>query len=74
MERRIAGARKVASRRGVTLRTLIEEGLRHVVKGDSARPGFQLKDASFTGRGLDPAFGEGEWERIRDTAYTGRGA
>ena len=67
-------ARKVADRRGVTLRTLVEEGLRHVVKAASKRPNFRLRDASFRGDGLDPAFADGEWERVRDAAYTGRGA
>lgn len=67
-------ARKVAGRRGVTLRALIEEGLRHVVKAGGRRPRFTLRDASFKGDGLDPAFGDGDWERIREEVYRGRGA
>jgi hypothetical protein len=67
-------ARRVADRRGITLRTLVEEGLRQVVKAERARPRFTLRDASFGGTGLDPEFADGNWERIRDTAYSGRGA
>jgi len=67
-------ARKVADRRGVTLRTLIEEGLRQVVKAGSKRAPFRLRAAAFTGTGLDPAFQDGDWDRIRDAAYKGRGA
>lgn len=67
-------ARRVADRRGVPLRTLIEEGLRHAVRSAARRTPFRLRDASFAGDGIDPAFGSGEWERVRDAAYAGRGA
>ena len=66
-------ARKVADRRGVTLRALIEEGLRHVVKSDARRPRFTLRDASFAGEGLSREFADGDWQRIRDAIYEGRG-
>jgi Bacterial antitoxin of type II TA system, VapB len=67
-------ARKMADRRGVTLRALIEEGLRHVVKSGARRPRFTLRDASFAGDGLSPEFADGDWERIREAVYKGRGA
>ena len=67
-------ARRLADRRGVTLRTLVEEGLRHVVKSERRRPAFRLRDASFTGEGLQPAFDGATWERVRDAAYEGHGA
>lgn len=70
----LADARKVSARRGVTLRTLIEEGLRGVVRADAARSTFRLRDASFRGEGLDPAFSAEDWDRLRDGAYKGRGA
>jgi hypothetical protein len=66
-------ARKAAQRRGTTLRALIEEGLRHVLKTTARRPAFTLRDASFKGEGIDPAF-DGDWERVRDAIYKGRGA
>lgn len=67
-------ARTIADRRGVTLRTLIEEGLRQVVKAGVRRPPFTLRDASFGGQGLDPAFADADWEAVRDAVYKGRGA
>jgi Arc/MetJ family transcription regulator len=67
-------ARRVAEQRGVTLRTLVEEGLRHVVKTGKRRPEFRLRDASFTGEGLQPAFDGAPWERVRDAAYEGHGS
>lgn len=66
-------ARKVAARRGVTLRTLIEEGLRQVVKTGATKK-FRLRDESFAGDGLDPSFAQAEWAQVRDAAYKGRGA
>lgn len=67
-------ARRVADRRGVTLRTVIEEGLRHVVTSERRRPPFQLRDASFRGEGLQPEFEGATWDRLRDAAYGERGA
>jgi hypothetical protein len=70
----LSEARRVADRRGVTLRTILEEGLRQVVKAERGKPRFTLKDASFGGTGLGPEFADGHWEQIRDAAYSGRGA
>lgn len=69
----LADAKQLAARRRTTLRALIEQGLRHVLsRGDD--PGqFRLKDARFAGRGLQPEFSGGSWERIRDASYSGRG-
>jgi Bacterial antitoxin of type II TA system, VapB len=67
-------AKRLAARRGVTLRTLVEEGLRQVVKSERRRPAFRLRDASFTGEGLQPAFDGAAWDRVRDAAYEGHGA
>ena len=67
-------ARRAAERRGVTLRTLVEEGLRHAVKAGLSRPGFRLRSASFRGEGLASGFAEPDWARTRDTIYRGHGA
>ena len=67
-------ARSVAEREETTVRALIEEGLRHVVKERKAGPGFRLRKSTFRGQGLRPEIGEGSWERLRDLAYEGRGA
>jgi hypothetical protein len=67
-------AKELANRRGVTLGTLAEEGLRHVVEAERQRPAFRLHDASFTGEGLQSAFRGCTWKAFRDAAYEGDGA
>lgn len=70
----LSQARKVAAREGTTVRALIEEGLRRVL-GERSRAGeFRLRKATFKGKGLQPGLREGDWERIRDAAYEGRGS
>ena len=67
-------ARKLAAREGITLRTVVERGLRRVVA--EAKPGtpFKLRRASFKGRGLQADLRDASWEKLRDLAYEGRGA
>ncbi len=62
--------RKVAVREGVTLRTLVERGLRRVVAETKHTAPFRLRRASFKGRGRP---GEPTWDRLRDLGYAGRG-
>lgn len=66
-------ARRAAARDGVTVRALLIEGLHRVLESRKRDPGFQLRDASFKGEGLQPDVAEGSWERMRDLAYEGRG-
>jgi len=66
-------ARSVARREKTTLRALIEAGLRQVLRDRRRRSRFRLRDASFGGRGLQPEFPDGDWQRIREAAYQGRG-
>jgi hypothetical protein len=66
-------ARALARREKTTLRALIEVGLRQVLRERRRRSSFRLRDASFAGRGLQPEFREGDWQRIREAAYEGRG-
>lgn len=67
-------AKAVARREKTTLRALIEAGLRHVVRDRRRKARFRLRDASFRGKGLQPGFQDGDWQRIRGAAYEGRGA
>lgn len=69
-------ARTVAAQEGATLRELIEAGLRREVteRRRRRRRRFELRDASFKGRGLQPEFRDAGWDRIRDALYEGRGA
>jgi hypothetical protein len=57
-----------------TLRALIEEGLRRILKRRQRRGDFRLRRATFRGNGLQPGVREGSWERIRDLVYERRGA
>ena len=70
----LESARRTARSRGVTLRELIEMGLRRVVEEAGTGPEFRLRDASVGGAGLTPEFADGSWERIREAVYEGRGA
>ena len=63
-------ARRLAKRRGTTMRALIEEGLRAVLQTHHATPrGFVLRDASFDGDGLDPGVDLANWPQIRSLIY-----
>ena len=66
-------AKTVARREKTTLRALIEAGLRQVLRDRRREAGFRLRDASFRGKGLQPGFRDGDWQRIREAAYEDRG-
>lgn len=67
-------ARKAADKEGTTVRALIEEGLRVVLKSRRPSAPFRLRDGSVKGRGLQPGIREGDWEQIRDLIYDGHGS
>ncbi|MGH2458200.1 MAG: hypothetical protein ACRDIY_04965 [Chloroflexota bacterium] len=58
---------------GVTLRDLVEDGLRRVLEERAQRGTFRLRRATFRGNGLQPDVIEGAWQRVRERAYEGRG-
>jgi hypothetical protein len=66
-------AKAIARRERTTLRALIEAGLRQLLRGRRRRESFELRDASFRGRGLQPEFRDADWQRIREAAYEERG-
>jgi len=66
-------ARKMAARQGVTLRALVERGLRRVVAEEKPAAAFKLRRASFKGRGLQTEANAVSWDRLRELAYEGRG-
>jgi hypothetical protein len=67
----LKAARRRAQARGMTLRSLVEEGLRRVLREDQGQTPFRLRNASFEGKGLAPEVGE--WTTIREAIYRGRG-
>ena len=57
----------------ITLSSLIERGLRLVLRADSQRDRFKPRDASVDGRGLQRPYRDAEWARIRESTYEDRG-
>lgn len=68
-------AKRVASEEGVTVRALLEQGLRRSLsdRKRQRRTKFRLRRATFKGRGLQRRVRELGWERLRELAYEGRG-
>ena len=70
----LSEARRLAQRERRSLRALIEEGLRLVVRHRRAKSGtFRLRKASFRGEGLQAGLEAASWEEIRRQTYSGRG-
>jgi len=66
-------ARRVAHRERVTMRSLVEAGLRRVLADHNKSGGFRLRKATFRGKGLQSGLEGASWGRIRDASYEGRG-
>jgi hypothetical protein len=66
-------AREMAANEGVTLRAVVERGLRRVVDEKKGGKPFKLRDGSVGGNGLQPEFRDAPWERFREAIYEGRG-
>ena len=69
----IKDAKRVASRDGVTVRTLVESGLRHELERRKQPTVFHLRRATFKGKGLQAGARGLSWDQLRELAYTGRG-
>ena len=67
-------ARLLAATEGITLRQLVDVGLRYAVdqRKRQVEP-FRLRDASFGGNGLVEDLTGADWDHIRELAYEGRG-
>jgi hypothetical protein len=65
-------AREIARGEGITLKALIEEGLRAAIARRAGRAKFTLEDASVGGDGLQPEVNTASWEEIRALAYGDR--
>jgi hypothetical protein len=66
-------AKRTARREGTTLRALIEEGMRLVLKTRQRRSGPPFRVRTFKGDGLTAEFRDAGWERIREEIYRDRG-
>jgi len=70
----IKEAKLVADREGITLKILIEEGLREAIAKRAKAKKFRLRKASFSGKGLQPPFEGAGWEQVRAAAYEDHGS
>ncbi len=67
-------ARHYAARHHVTLRSVIEDGIRMKLRAEQTRSAFRLRDAAVKGSGLQPEFSDAGWPAVRKAIYEGRGA
>ena len=64
--------KRYAAAHGMTMREVLETGLRHVLASErAASKPFRLKRCTFKGKGLAQ---EESWPEIRTRIYEGRGA
>ena len=66
-------AKAYAVRKHTTLRAVIEQGIRQVLRNERSASRFKLRDASFGGNGLQKEYKDADWAKIREAAYEGRG-
>ena len=69
----LSEAKKVSAQQHLTLRALVEQGLREVIQKHQSEPAFKLRPASFKGKGLQPAYRGASWSEVRSAIYKGRG-
>lgn len=66
-------AKRLAARRGTTLRALIEDALTKELDAAEREPAAPVRTHTFGGRGLQPGLSWGDWSTIRAMVYEGRG-
>ena len=66
-------AKAYAARKRTTLRAVIEQGIRQVLRNDRSASKFKLRDASVGGNGLRDEYRDADWAKIREAAYAERG-
>jgi Arc/MetJ family transcription regulator len=62
-------AQTIAARDGTTLKELVDEGLRKVIKERKEAKPFKLEDGSVHGEGLSPEFRDATFEEILAASY-----
>ena len=67
-------AKAHAAKQQITLRALIERGVRLAIREDQTKANVKLRDASVKGDGLNPELDGKDWGEIRSLIYEGRGA
>jgi len=65
-------AHRLAREEQTTLKSLMEEGLRAVIARHRSQSEFVLRDASVSGRGLQPGARNASWADLREIIYGSR--
>ena len=68
----LARAKRLARRKGTTLRALVEEGLRRVLDGPPTSSGFKLPDCAVGDAQAANPLERFTWQDLRDEIYGGR--
>ena len=68
----LRAARQAARRDGITVRALVEQGLRLVLEARRQAAPYRLRDASVGGQGLQPGAEGLSWDALRALAYGDR--
>ena len=66
-------AKKLAAKEKVSLKSLIESGLRRVLREHQEEQAFQLRRVTFDGNGIREDFRDSSWQDLVDHVYQGRG-
>ncbi|HZZ86804.1 MAG TPA: type II toxin-antitoxin system VapB family antitoxin [Caulobacteraceae bacterium] len=66
-------ARRAAAREGVTLRAVVERGLREVLSRGTTTAPFKVRPVTFKGEGLRPELRGRTWAEILDVSYESPG-
>lgn len=66
-------AKALARKERVSLRSLVEQGLKLALAQRRKAQPFKLRDASINGHGLQPEADAYSWEHVRALIYEGQG-
>ena len=69
----LSRAKQLGRRQGKTLRAVVEDGLRQVLKRDTGTAARHVKPVVFRRGGLSKEFASAPWTALRDEIYRGRG-
>jgi predicted transcriptional regulator len=66
-------AKRLAARRGITLRAVLEAALHRELAAEEEAPARPVRTHTFGGRGLAAGLSWSDWGAIRSLSYEGRG-
>lgn len=62
-------AKRLAAKKGIPVRELIEQGLRHAIAEHAKPKKSAFRQITFGGGGLTAEFQNAPWSKIREAAY-----